>query len=301
MALRGTLTHRKTRRLAKLMNIPLPCALGVMEALWHVTAARTPAGDIGRLSDQDIAEEMFWDDDAAALIGYLIAAEIVDEHPQFRLVIHGWEEHADQSTKRKVARRGMDMAGSEPPQLDMASQQLDTASESPAMPRTPEPEPVPEPEPEPVSVPVCASAAIEDLAAQNGQRTTDPPDFELQALRIVNGKGAFLDKLLGFGDRSQIRVRLAFHLRAGTEIREDDWPEAAKEASVYARSKSWRVTEASYATALNNLWENRRAGIEGLAPTKTRTEDPDKIAADRAELLRVRAQVEATREARYLA
>lgn len=38
MALRGTLTHRKTRRLARLLEVDGPTALGILEALWHVTA-----------------------------------------------------------------------------------------------------------------------------------------------------------------------------------------------------------------------------------------------------------------------
>ena len=110
MAIRGTLTHRKTRRLARLLDIP-PCyALGLLEALWHVTAEQAPTGDIGRLSDQDIADEMFYVGDASALIFALIESGWIDNHPTFRLVIHDWEQHTDQSTKRKVARHGLTFA-----------------------------------------------------------------------------------------------------------------------------------------------------------------------------------------------
>lgn len=110
MAIRGTLTHRKTRRLSRLLDIP-PCyALGVLEALWHVTAEQSPTGDIGRMSDQDIADEMFYVGDATALILALIESGWIDNHPTFRLVVHDWDQHADQSIKRKVARHGLTFA-----------------------------------------------------------------------------------------------------------------------------------------------------------------------------------------------
>ena len=118
MALRGTLTHRKTRRLAKELSIPIPCALGVMEALWHVTAEQAPTGAIGKLSNQDIADEMFWEGDADALISSCLEVGLLDKSAEHRLVVHDWESHADQATKRKLARHG----------LDMASQELDTHS-----------------------------------------------------------------------------------------------------------------------------------------------------------------------------
>ena len=113
MALRGTLTHRKTRRLARETSLPLPCALGLMEALWHVTAEQAPTGAIGKLSNQDIADEMFWEGDADSLIEAFIAAGLIDECATNRLVIHDWTSHADQATRRKVARHGLDMASQE--------------------------------------------------------------------------------------------------------------------------------------------------------------------------------------------
>lgn len=137
MALRGTLTHRKTRRLARLLGIPQPCALGVMESLWHVTAEQAPDGAIGRLSNRDIADEIFWEGEPEALIAALIEAGWVDECPRHRLVIHDWPEHADQTVKRKLERHGRPWAR---PQLDAASGRKAARS-------LPEPAPGPETEP----------------------------------------------------------------------------------------------------------------------------------------------------------
>jgi hypothetical protein len=66
MALRGTLTHRKTRKLALALKIDA-CSLGILEALFHVTAECAPDGGIGKMTDADIAMEMFCDRDPAGL------------------------------------------------------------------------------------------------------------------------------------------------------------------------------------------------------------------------------------------
>lgn len=175
MALRGTLTHRKTRRLARLLNIPVPCALGVMEALWHVTGEQAPDGAIGRMSDDDIADEMFWDATSGEeLVNALIAAALVDVDDEHRLVVHDWHEHADRHVKRKLVRNGQAMAGQ---RASMAAQMEPEAAQCPDMDAScawppaaapePEPEPVPEPEPEPEPEPACG----EDEDPQAGRRS----------------------------------------------------------------------------------------------------------------------------------
>lgn len=137
MAMRGALTHRKTRRLAKIMGIAQPFALGLMESLWHVTAEQAPTGAIGRLSNQDIADEMFWDGNADELIDALVSADLLEHHPRFRLIVHNYHKYADQATKRKVERHGLEFAVSVSECLAMTSQQLDVAG-------LPVPVPVPE-------------------------------------------------------------------------------------------------------------------------------------------------------------
>ncbi len=123
MALRGTLTHRKTRRLARALDIP-PCfALGLLEALWHVTAEQTPDGAIGRMSDDDIAMEMFYDRDAAALVEALVGAELLDRHATHRLVVHDWHLHSDDATDNKLARARQCYANGEKPRMRKLSKE----------------------------------------------------------------------------------------------------------------------------------------------------------------------------------
>jgi len=128
MALRGALTHRKTRRLAKLLDIPLPYALGVVEALWAVCRDRTPRGDIGHMTNQDIADEMWIDNpNADALIDALVQSGWLDIHPTYRLVVHDWSEHADDTTRKRLHRSKLTFADGMPP---LRTAQIDQRAES---------------------------------------------------------------------------------------------------------------------------------------------------------------------------
>ena len=142
MALRGTLTHRKTRRLARALNIPACYALGILEALWHMTAEQHPDGDLSSLSSRDIADEIFYEDNPEGLVAALVDAGWLDQKPG-TLTIHDWADHADQSVRRKLERRG---------QAITSHEKTVTSHDSLACARGPVP--VPEPVPEPVPVPV---------------------------------------------------------------------------------------------------------------------------------------------------
>lgn len=136
MAIRGALTHRKTRRLARLLQVQIPCALGVMEAIWHVTADQCPDGAIGTLSNQDIADEMFWDGDADELVRDLIASGVLDEHPEHRLVVHGWSERATDAIHMSLARKGLYFAdGSKPRMTRMGAKDREDAEATYAPPQ----------------------------------------------------------------------------------------------------------------------------------------------------------------------
>lgn len=106
MAKRGVLVHRKTRNLARILGIEQTYALGVLEALWHLAAAQRPRGDVGSLSNQDIADELYFRGDADVLVQALIDAKWLDENSEHRLLVHDWAEHCDDYVHRLLARRG---------------------------------------------------------------------------------------------------------------------------------------------------------------------------------------------------
>lgn len=133
MALRGTLTHRKTRRLARLLNIPACYALGILEALWHLTAVRYPDGDISSLSTSDIAEELFYEGDADALVTALIESKWLDElpfgtsfKPMCTLLVHGWSENADSHIQAQLSKRRQCFADGTMPKLPHDAFNADT-------------------------------------------------------------------------------------------------------------------------------------------------------------------------------
>ncbi|MCA9233371.1 MAG: hypothetical protein KDA57_22190 [Planctomycetales bacterium] len=81
-------------------------AVGILERLWHVTIASTPRGDIGRLSDEIIAESVGWFGEPKLLIETLCDANWLDRDVQHRLLVHGWEDHAPGYVKKNIARKG---------------------------------------------------------------------------------------------------------------------------------------------------------------------------------------------------
>ena len=173
MALRGTLTHRKTRRLAKMLGISPVFALGILEALWHVTAEQTPDGAIGKLSNLDISEEMFYDGDHDQLVDALIESGWIDRSETHRLVIHDWSVSADTSVHTFLAKRTMLFCDGVRPRLsdstlsgqtksriqaeynekyghvtDSNPQHVGQASDESQTNPVPDPEPEPEPKPD---------------------------------------------------------------------------------------------------------------------------------------------------------
>ena len=124
MALRGTLTHRKTRRLARLLSISPSFALGLLEALWHLTAEQFPDGDISSLSAEDIAEELFYEGDPQTLLSALIDSKWIDVYEESALpkadctrLVRGWSEHADVHINTQLAKRTMLFADGTMPKI----------------------------------------------------------------------------------------------------------------------------------------------------------------------------------------
>ena len=106
MALRGALNHRKTRKLARLLGIPASYALGVMEALWHTTATQAPTGAIGRLSNEDIADQLGITENVDDLIAAIVEAGFLDESRTHRLIVHDWHVHSDNTLDAALFRKG---------------------------------------------------------------------------------------------------------------------------------------------------------------------------------------------------
>ena len=73
--------------------------------MWHFTAEYAPQGDLGRFNNRQIARGMEWKRSADKLVEALIDCGWLDVDPDNRLVVHDWEDHMDEATKKKLERR----------------------------------------------------------------------------------------------------------------------------------------------------------------------------------------------------
>lgn len=105
---KGTPHHPKMRCLATTLKVPIPYAVGVMEMLWHYVAQVSPRGDIGVVSDLEIAGAVAWDKKPAKLIDVLVNCGWLDRNSEHRLVVHDWPEHCDNYIAKILRRKKLD-------------------------------------------------------------------------------------------------------------------------------------------------------------------------------------------------
>lgn len=94
------------------LGIPVHSACGILELMWHFTAKYALQGDIGRHPNHAIAKAVGWQGDADQLIRVLVDCGWLDVHPRYRLLVHHWFEHADQTVYRVLSKRGIPMLAS---------------------------------------------------------------------------------------------------------------------------------------------------------------------------------------------
>lgn len=113
------LFNRKLRAL--IPNSPISIetiAVGILERLWHLTVIDAYHGDIGKLSDDMIAEMIGWEGDSTLLINALVECKWVDRHPIHRLVTHDWHMHCPKFVKGNVTQSGVPFASEGSPPED---------------------------------------------------------------------------------------------------------------------------------------------------------------------------------------
>lgn len=94
----------KVHRLAKSLAIPYPTALGHLACLWLWTANSAPEdGSLEDFTPEEIAHGALWSGDAAAFLGALQRASLVDKD----LVVHNWTQYGVRLllNNRKAVRR----------------------------------------------------------------------------------------------------------------------------------------------------------------------------------------------------
>jgi hypothetical protein len=118
---RGATEHPKLLDLCSRLGLHKYEAVGILETLWHFTAKFAPQGDIGKYSDAAIAKAVGWQRPTGTkgvtpecrLSDALVSAGWLDRHPLYRLIVHDWEDHADQTLRRFLASRKLAFASAE--------------------------------------------------------------------------------------------------------------------------------------------------------------------------------------------
>lgn len=143
---RGTPEHPKMKKLARRLGVQLWGAIGIMEAVWHFVQRFAPCGDIGKYTNEEIAEAVDWTGDADKLVQAMTETGWLDRSNKHRLIVHDWPDHCDRSVTKYLKDNGLSFA-----QTDWcASHSTSGASQSEVRaPSGSEPEPHPEPKPAP--------------------------------------------------------------------------------------------------------------------------------------------------------
>ena len=155
----------KFKKLQRRLKLPLWQAIGVLEAIWKMTYRNAPGGDIGRLSNEDIAAAIEWEGDADDLIAGLVETGWVDTDPTHRLLIHDWEQECESWHRGHMERYGKSFARPQNQEQNKPCTELESSLMQPSatlgtsaslpIPTLPSPSPPilnpPAPDPEPLS------------------------------------------------------------------------------------------------------------------------------------------------------
>lgn len=104
--------HPKTKKLARLLGISIPTAVGHLHFLWWWALDFAQDGVLDKFDAEDIAEAMEWKGDEQALLDALIEAEYIDV-TDHGLVIHDWAEYAGKLLERRAKDRARKRAAAE--------------------------------------------------------------------------------------------------------------------------------------------------------------------------------------------
>jgi hypothetical protein len=95
----------KFLKLKRRLNLPHYVTVGVLESIWMFATSNAQDGGIGRHSNEDLAAAIEWQGNPDQLIDDLVSTGWLDVHPECRLCIHDWEDHAPNYVKAVVAKK----------------------------------------------------------------------------------------------------------------------------------------------------------------------------------------------------
>lgn len=104
--------HPKTKKLARLLGVSLPAAVGHLHYLWWWALDFAQDGTLEKFDNYDLADAMQWDGDPDALVEALISSGYIDDTDD-GLMIHDWGEYAGKLLERRAKDRARKRAAAE--------------------------------------------------------------------------------------------------------------------------------------------------------------------------------------------
>lgn len=92
--------------------------IGLLEGLWIEVARNSPAGDVGRFTNEEIAIMVDWDGDPDLLVDSLVECRWLDRCSENRLVVHDWKDHCPTYVKGGLAKQRKDIAIATTPEVE---------------------------------------------------------------------------------------------------------------------------------------------------------------------------------------
>ena len=285
---REAVSHTKMKRLCRRLDLPLWQAIGLLESLWLLTGREAPRGDIGKLTDEDIALGIDYRGDEATMIDALVASGWMDRDPAGRLVIHDWADHADDAVHMRLARARQLFVGGRAPKLTrLTGKERECAHEfyerayavrtdgaqNEGLSTLPVPVPVPVPVPEPgIQTSVGADAPLEVVSPTPNGKPQKPTanrkpyrDVLEQVARSIHGRhpnegGASGRRDLSIAGVEKKLEAILKHKRVPTAEAEAFLRRIDRIHAAACASEAWRKDGGQYAKGLRNY----------LAPTEER-------------------------------
>ena len=95
--------HPKMKKLARLLSISWPEAVGYLHYLWWWALDFAQDGDLSKYDANDISDAVLWKRDPEELYNALIEAGFIDKMEDGSLVIHDWYDYAGKLIEQRQA------------------------------------------------------------------------------------------------------------------------------------------------------------------------------------------------------
>ena len=95
--------HPKTRKLARLMGVSVPTAIGHLHCFWWWALEYAPDGDLAHVDPMDVAIGAMWEGDDSEFFFHMSTAGFIDYPETNHPVIHDWSDYAGKLIDRRKA------------------------------------------------------------------------------------------------------------------------------------------------------------------------------------------------------